>query len=87
MGGDEFVAFVLADSPDAISSLGQTIEAGMATFNVTHSYPFDLSISYGGVFITIDKNTFEDLTQLLVHADEQLYEMKKHRRSSRRGIR
>ena len=88
LGGDEFVAFVLVESESELESLGRSIEAGMATFNATHSYPFELAISYGGVVVTIWPDSFENITKTMVLADERLYEMKKVRgsRSARREI-
>ena len=86
LGGDEFVAFVLVDSESELDALGRSIDAGMATFNATHSYPFELAISYGGVVVTIWPDSFENITKTMVLADERLYEMKKVRgsRSARR---
>lgn len=86
LGGDEFVAFVLVESESAIESLGHSIDASMATFNATHSYPFELAISYGGVMLTIWPDSFENITKTMVLADERLYEMKKRHgsRSARR---
>ena len=88
LGGDEFVAFVLVDNESELDSLGRSIDAGMATFNATHSYSFELAISYGGVVITIWPDSYENITKTMVQADERLYEMKKRRgsRSARREI-
>lgn len=86
LGGDEFVAFVLVEDESELESLGRSIDAGMATFNATHSYPFELAISYGGVVLTVRPDSFDNITKTMVQADERLYEMKKRRgsRSARR---
>ena len=88
LGGDEFVAFVLVDSEYEMEPLGRSIEAGMSTFNATHSYPFELAISYGGVMVAIWPDSFENITKTMVLADERLYEMKKRHgsRSTRREM-
>ena len=82
-GGDEFIAFTLIDSSESMAALGKAIDAGMATFNATHSYPYDISISYGGVRMDIGANSFGNITQYMIQADERLYEMKKRRGSMR----
>ncbi len=79
LGGDEFVAFTLIAREGEIDSLGKSVDAGMATFNATHSYPFDLAISYGGVPLKIDENTYASIMDSLAVADERLYQMKKKR--------
>ena len=79
LGGDEFVAFTLIDDETEINSMGRSVDAGMATFNATHSYPFDLAISYGGVSMAVDENAFAGVTDTLSLADERLYQMKKLR--------
>ncbi|MDO4798055.1 MAG: GGDEF domain-containing protein [Coriobacteriales bacterium] len=84
LGGDEFVAFTLAEEDRVMDSVGSSIDASMATFNATHSYPFDLSISYGGVCLAIADGSFDDINQTMMLADERLYQMKKHRGRGRR---
>ncbi|MBO7674702.1 MAG: GGDEF domain-containing protein [Atopobiaceae bacterium] len=82
-GGDEFIAFTLVDSGSTMTALGRAVDAGMATFNATHSYPYDISISYGGVRMDIDDDSFAKITNYMIQADERLYEMKKRRGSKR----
>lgn len=82
-GGDEFAAFALVDGAADIDEIGRAVDVGMATFNATHSYPFDLSISYGGVVMPIDERSFDSVSDDLALADEKLYEMKKQRHASR----
>ncbi len=84
LGGDEFVAFALVSSERDIKTLGRSVKAGMTTYNATHSSPYDLAISYGGVYLPIDKDTFTNINKSLVVADERLYQMKKSRKTSRR---
>lgn len=84
LGGDEFVAFTLSEDGDAIGSIGSSIDTGMRQFNETHSYPFDLSISYGGVCIMVNETSFTTINQTMMLADERLYEMKKFRGRGRR---
>ncbi|MBR3225146.1 MAG: GGDEF domain-containing protein [Atopobiaceae bacterium] len=84
LGGDEFVAFALVSSERDIKMLGRSVEAGMETYNATHSSPYDLAISYGGVYLPIDKGTFTNINKSLIVADERLYQMKKGHKTSRR---
>ncbi|MBR3234006.1 MAG: GGDEF domain-containing protein [Atopobiaceae bacterium] len=83
IGGDEFIAFAPLEDEQAVRLLGHSVDAGMATFNATHSYPFDLSASYGSVFLTIGPDSFADINKTMVEADERLYEMKKTHGSRR----
>ncbi|MBR3318877.1 MAG: GGDEF domain-containing protein [Atopobiaceae bacterium] len=84
LGGDEFVAFALIEDESDIASIGHSVDVGMATFNATHSYPFDLAISYGGVLLPIDEHAYLSVTDTLAIADERLYHMKKKRGRARR---
>ena len=84
LGGDEFVAFALLNDEQALQALGSAIDVGVATFNATHSYAFDLSISYGGALFDIDKSSYGRIPDLLAKADERLYAMKSVRHASRR---
>lgn len=79
LGGDEFVSFTLVTCEAEIDSLGKSVDVGMATFNATHSYSFDLAISYGGVPLKIDENAYASVMDSLAVADERLYQMKKKR--------
>lgn len=84
LGGDEFVAFCIVREESELETLGKSVDEGMHLFNQQHSYPFELSISYGGVFFPITDSAYSNITQSLATADERLYQMKKSRRSSRR---
>ena len=84
LGGDEFVAFALLNDEQELQALGNAIDVGVATFNATHSYAFDLSISYGGALFDIDKSSYGRVPDLLAKADERLYAMKSVRHASRR---
>ena len=84
LGGDEFVSFSLVSNEQELESIAHSVESGMVTFNEAHSYPFDLAISYGGVYLTIDENTLTNINTSFAIADEKLYEMKRHRNTSRR---
>ena len=84
LGGDEFVAFSLVPNEHELVLIGQSVDAGMEAFNTDHSYPFDLAISYGGVYLPIDNNTLANINASLVAADEKLYAMKQRRGTSRR---
>ena len=83
LGGDEFVACVLAEG-EADESLGRNVQAAMEEFNRTHDYAFELSISYGGTRFIVEEDTYGRVAELMVAADEQLYQMKRTRHSSRR---
>ena len=89
LGGDEFVAFTLVKYNREIETLGDSVDIGIAEHNATHHNVFRLSISYGGVLIDIRKDTFDNISGLLVKADERLYKMKKQKGTGRQfmGVR
>jgi len=84
LGGDEFVTFALWEDEKITGTLGKSVDAAMARFNATRSTPYELSISYGGVLVSIGPFTYEHIDQVMMKADERLYEMKKHRPHRRR---
>ena len=84
LGGDEFVTFTLWEDEKITGALGKSVDAAMARFNATRSTPYELSISYGGVLVSIEPFTYERIDQVMMKADERLYEMKKHHPHRRR---
>ena len=84
LGGDEFVAFVLMDSQEQVDELLNDIQRAMEARNATSSAPFTLSISAGSSMFVISKDMTELPAEMMAKADEQLYEMKRRRKTSRR---
>ena len=85
LGGDEFLAFVTVTGQEEVDEIAATIEGCMRTFNETHDVSYVLSISVGAAVFCIDEGTPARLPQLMAEADERLYEVKRHRKTSRRG--
>ena len=84
LGGDEFVVFIFLHSQEQIDIFGETIQKRMQQFNETEKKAYSLSISYGGRFFLIDKYAVSHIMELMVEADEKLYEMKRLRKGKRR---
>ena len=84
LGGDEFVVFIFLHSQEQIDIFGETIQKRMQQFNETEKKAYSLSISYGGRFFLIDEYAVSHIMELMVEADEKLYEMKRLRKGKRR---
>ena len=86
LGGDEFGAFIPFDDVRALNIAERIVEA-MDAFNATREADYVLSISMGWATSVIDDGIASRLPDLLIQADERLYEMKRHRKQARRGPR
>ncbi|MDO4537044.1 MAG: GGDEF domain-containing protein [Coriobacteriales bacterium] len=84
LGGDEFVALVGVSGQGELDKLLRDIQDNMRAYNETHDEPFELAISAGAALFSVDRSTLESIDTLMMQADEQLYEMKRHRKGSRR---
>lgn len=84
LGGDEFVALIFATEQADIDKIVAAIEDSMQRFNDSHNLPYTLSISVGATLFDIEADSFDNIAQLMVQADEHLYEMKRTRKESRR---
>ncbi len=83
LGGDEFLAFVRVPTQTELTAITSAIQRGIARYNEKYDKPFKLSISSGASTFSIDDETPAQVAQLMVEADEQLYEMKRKRKESR----
>ena len=87
LGGDEFVAFFYVSDDDEIDGHATIIQNAMAAHNERGETPYELSISFGAVSFMIEEKTIEKVPELMAHADERLYAMKRTRHTSRRYVR
>ena len=86
LGGDEFGAFIPFDVVRALNIAERIVEA-MDAFNATGESDYLLSISMGWATSVIDDGIASRMPDLLIQADERLYEMKRHRKQARRSSR
>ena len=84
LGGDEFVAFALVDEDGDPRGPWLRVQEAIAEYNATHDLPYELSISAGATVFTIEEDSVDHLAELVVQADERLYEMKRTRKGARR---
>ena len=80
IGGDEYVALVVAEDDNGCEVLTKRLEKHMCDFNKACDKPFYVEMSAGIVEFICEKNT--DIPELLKHSDEVLYEEKKKRRAT-----
>ena len=79
IGGDEYVALVVAESDDGdCEVLTKRLERHALNFNKSCDKPFYVEMSAGIYSFICEKNT--DIPEILKHSDEVLYEKKKNRR-------
>ena len=83
LGGDEFLAFVRVPTETTLDTIKDAVQRGIARYNEKYDRPFKLSISSGAAVFSIDDDSPTQVAQLMVEADEQLYEMKRQRKESR----
>ena len=84
IGGDEYVALVVADCEDGCDVLTKRLEKHARDFNMSSDKPFYVEMSAGIYSFTCEKNT--DISEILKHSDEVLYEKKKNRRVTIRKV-
>ena len=84
LGGDEFCAFMVADDAEA-QALADRIADAMEDYNKTHDVEFVLSISVGWATSVIDDGFLGRMPELLIKADERLYQMKRGHKQARRS--
>ncbi len=84
IGGDEYVALVVADCEDGCDVLTKRLEKHARDFNMSSDKPFYVEMSAGIYSFTCEKNT--DIPEILKHSDEVLYEKKKNRRVTIRKV-
>lgn len=75
-GGDEFLVIAALDpnifNPDDFK---QMLDAELASYNKSHSNPFEVSASYGYVFMQV-KEWIDSLDEYIEDADKKMYQMK-----------
>ncbi len=83
-GGDEFMIMAALDKestePD---SFAEKVDSGVATYNKTHSNPFEVGVSYGWVLLP-PKDGMTSLDEYIELADAKMYEMRVERDKYRR---
>lgn len=75
-GGDEFVMLVWADNPEDITGLQKKIQEILTDLNRKAEAPYELTVSIGAAKASADIS----LKDLIVQADEQMYDAKARRR-------
>lgn len=78
-GGDEFLVFCpLEKGSTEYESFGEILESELNTYNSSHDNPFEVSASYGYVFLPL-KEHMDTLDEYIEIADEKMYKMKEER--------
>ncbi len=80
IGGDEFLALILSESPDFEQTFRTRVTQACQALNESSGKPFYVEISLGIHAFDFSGNT--DIQEIISLADEQLYEHKKFRRES-----
>ena len=78
-GGDEFLVFCpLEKDSKEHENFGTILESELKAYNENHDNPFEVSASYGYVFLPI-KEGMDSLDEYIEVADEKMYQMKEAR--------
>ncbi len=78
-GGDEFLVFCpLEKGSTEYESFGTILESELNSYNSSHDNPFEVSASYGYVFLPV-KEGMDNLDEYIEIADEKMYRMKEER--------
>jgi diguanylate cyclase (GGDEF)-like protein len=78
-GGDEFLVFCpLEKGSTEYESFGPVLESELNSYNSNHDNPFEVSASYGYVFLPL-KEGMDSLDEYIEIADEKMYRMKEER--------
>ncbi|MBR1643698.1 MAG: GGDEF domain-containing protein [Butyrivibrio sp.] len=78
-GGDEFLVFCpLEKGSKEHENFGTILESELKAYNENHGNPFEVSASYGYVFLPI-KEGMDSLDEYIEIADEKMYMMKEAR--------
>ena len=78
IGGDEYVALVVAECDEGCDVLTKRLEKHARDFNKACDKPFYVEMSAGIYSFVCERNS--DIPEILKHSDEILYEKKKNRR-------
>ena len=78
IGGDEYVALVVAECDEGCDVLTKRLEKHARDFNNSCDMPFYVEMSAGIYSFVCERNS--DIPEILKHSDEILYEKKKNRR-------
>ncbi|MBE5822626.1 MAG: sensor domain-containing diguanylate cyclase [Butyrivibrio sp.] len=78
-GGDEFLVFCpLEKGSKEHENFGTILESELKAYNENHDNPFEVSASYGYVFLPL-KEGMDSLDEYIEVADEKMYQMKEAR--------
>lgn len=80
VGGDEFCAYVITDEADSEGVLRKKIDEITATMNQENDKPYYVSMSVGVQHFVCSEEV--DISEILEHADEQLYVYKQKKRTN-----
>ena len=86
IGGDEYVVLVVGECKEGCGCevLTKRLERHAYDFNKSCKQPFYVEMSAGGYEFICERNM--DISELLKHSDEVLYEQKKKRRATIRKV-
>ncbi len=79
VGGDEFAIFFEISQKEDENMFVQRLLSNINQFNLEHTYPFDLSISFG--IDTFDSKSNLSIQEFFSHLDKLLYEQKNIKQS------
>ena len=84
LGGDEFIAYLPVLQDTELDDFCNCVQNAAKHYNEEHDKPYTISISYGGVCFDVAEGIHSRTTELMIEADERLYQMKRERKGSRR---
>ncbi|MDE1160355.1 MAG: GGDEF domain-containing protein [Acidobacteriaceae bacterium] len=82
LGGDEFAAVALEGSEELVDELQERIQSEVNATNAKERFPFELCLSLG-VVLCDPKQHGGSIEDLLVRADQVMYEQKRQRKAER----
>ncbi len=78
LGGDEFVIILVNTNEDSTEIILNRLQTKINDYNRQKNHPFDLSLSVGIIPIDLSKTT--TIEELLVRADQMMYEQKRRKK-------
>jgi len=81
LGGDEFTVAINLDEGHEVKDLSDRLEANIARYNQQRNHPYQLSLSYG--VVSYNPESPCSLENMLVEADELMYQDKLARKENR----
>jgi diguanylate cyclase (GGDEF)-like protein len=81
LGGDEFIVFAAGTSLEQLGAVTHRLEGNLQSYNARGNRKYELSLSFG--VVCVEPDNVSSIDELIVMADQAMYEHKRSRNKSR----